>query len=415
MSSILTNNSAMVALQTLKSVNSNLSEAQSQISTGMRISTAQDNAAIWAISQVMRSDVTGFQAISESLSLGSSTVAVARSASEQISDLLDEVKGRVVAAQEQNVDRAKIQTDIGELRNQINSIVNAAQFNGLNFLKGGGSVSILSSLDRSADGTVTASSISIAKSDLQVAQEAFGSTAVGSAGDLVTEDTTGGLITELGGADDAGVVTFTSGGATEGASYRVSITGVAGNDFGTTQVDYEYVARDGDTEADVAQAIYGQIDADLTARGVTGVSAAVDTSAGTITITNNDTTAANDLTLGIAENLGGTAGGGLAALGVIDVTTDQGATDALSSVETLIQTAIDAAAAFGSAQSRVDIQSDFVSNLMDSLKSGIGGLVDADMEAASARLQALQVQQQLGIQALSIANSQPQNILSLFR
>ena len=75
MGSILTNNSAMVALQTLNGINRNLNEVQSQISTGLKVGTAKDNAAIFAISQVMRSDVKGFEAISESLSLGSSTIA----------------------------------------------------------------------------------------------------------------------------------------------------------------------------------------------------------------------------------------------------------------------------------------------------------------------------------------------------
>jgi flagellin len=107
--------------------------------------------------------------------------------------------------------------------------------------------------------------------------------------------------------------------------------------------------------------------------------------------------------------------GGLGALSAINVSTDVGATAALGTIETLIDTAISAAASFGSVQGRIDIQSEYVSSLTDSLKSGIGSLVDADMEETSARLQALQVQQQLGIQALSIANQAPQNILSLFR
>ena len=102
-------------------------------------------------------------------------------------------------------------------------------------------------------------------------------------------------------------------------------------------------------------------------------------------------------------------------LGGIDVTTESGADAALGNIETLIQTSIDASAEFGSDQGRIDTQTNFVSQLMDSLKSGIGSLVDADMEEASARLQALQVQQQLGIQSLSIANQAPQTILSLFR
>ena len=86
-----------------------------------------------------------------------------------------------------------------------------------------------------------------------------------------------------------------------------------------------------------------------------------------------------------------------------------------ATIEGLIQTSIDSASAFGSVQGRIETQIDFVSSLTDSLRAGIGTLVDADMEEASARLQALQVQQQLGVQALSIANQAPQSLLSLFR
>ena len=117
----------------------------------------------------------------------------------------------------------------------------------------------------------------------------------------------------------------------------------------------------------------------------------------------------------LAGNAGGTASGGLFGLDSIDVTTDTGATSALDNIETMINVAIDAAADFGSSAGRVETQNEFIGKLTDSLKAGIGSLVDADMEAASARLQALQVQQQLGTQALSIANQAPQNILSLFR
>jgi flagellin len=98
-----------------------------------------------------------------------------------------------------------------------------------------------------------------------------------------------------------------------------------------------------------------------------------------------------------------------------EVVTKRALNDALTSIESMIQTAVSGAAEFGSVQKRIEIQSDFVSELSNSLKSGIGSMIDADMEEASARLQALQVQQQLGIQALSIANQQPQSLLSLFR
>ena len=107
--------------------------------------------------------------------------------------------------------------------------------------------------------------------------------------------------------------------------------------------------------------------------------------------------------------------GGLAAMSAIDVSTAGGAAAALGNIETLIQTSIDAAASFGSSQNRITTQKDFISKLSDSLTIGIGTLVDADLEEASARLQALQVQQQLGTQALSIANQAPQSVLALFR
>ncbi|MEP5153562.1 flagellin, partial [Planktotalea sp.] len=97
------------------------------------------------------------------------------------------------------------------------------------------------------------------------------------------------------------------------------------------------------------------------------------------------------------------------------VSTAEGSEAALAAIEGLIQTSIDSAAALGSAGSRIETQSNFVSALTDNLKSGIGALVDADMEATSAKLQALQTQQQLGVQSLSIANQAPQTILSLFR
>ncbi|CTQ49109.1 Flagellin [Jannaschia donghaensis] len=107
--------------------------------------------------------------------------------------------------------------------------------------------------------------------------------------------------------------------------------------------------------------------------------------------------------------------GGLGALSSIDVSDAASAEASLATVEALIGTAIDAAASFGSAQGRIETQSEFIGKLTDSLTSGIGAMVDANMEETSARLQALQVQQQLATQSLSIANQAPQSILSLFR
>lgn len=99
----------------------------------------------------------------------------------------------------------------------------------------------------------------------------------------------------------------------------------------------------------------------------------------------------------------------------ISTATDAELEDYISAVDAAFAEMTTAATDLGSAKKRIDIQKDFVSNLMDALDRGVSTLVDADMTAESTKLNALQVQQQLGVQALSMANSQNQNILSLFR
>ncbi|MEM9796269.1 MAG: flagellin [Pseudomonadota bacterium] len=413
MSSILTNNSAMVALQTLRSINKNLGMTQSEISTGKSIGSAKDNSAVWAISKQMESDVAGFKRIQESLSLGESTIAVARSAAETVTDLLTDIKGKIVAAQEENVDRDKIQTDIDALTNQIESVVGAAQFNGLNLVDGASTddVDILSSLDRSGGG-VTASQITVERQNLSVAGAAtnqiFGGTANADQSIIASGANSGTAVTVAA----AGTNTTTIASVGDGFSYRIELDDTGGdNSLGTRT--FEYVASDADTTADVAKNLYDQVKNFLDATGSTDYS--VSRTGDEITFSNGS---GGDLDVTATAATAGTAatgGAGLGALATLDVTSDAGATAALTSIETLIGTAIDAAAAFGSAQGRIETQSDFVSNLTDSLRTGIGALVDADMEEASARLQALQVQQQLATQSLSIANQAPQSILALFR
>jgi flagellin len=89
--------------------------------------------------------------------------------------------------------------------------------------------------------------------------------------------------------------------------------------------------------------------------------------------------------------------------------------DKLTAANAFLTTVTGAATDLGIAEKQIETQQDFLSNLTDRLDSGVGSMVDADMEEEAARLQSLQVQQQLSTQSLSIANQAPQNILSLFR
>jgi flagellin len=432
MSSILTNNGAMVALQTLKSINSRLADTQQEISTGKSVATAKDNAAVWAISKVMEADVKGFKGISDSLNLGQSTVSVARQAAETVSDLLTDIKGKVVAAQEENVDRDKIQADISELRDQISAVVGAAQFNGLNLLSnvsmilGSGEINILSSLDRSGTG-VTASDITVAKQDLGTGASQIGTslTALTAANNSITGNGDAAAYALTGAATPpTGTTTFGTA-ATDtvaaGTGFSIAITATGGNaPANTTSLnDIKYVARDGDTMeqvvAGLAAAFNTYVSDDMGAANVGSIAAVVN--GNTIEFT-GATGTGNNFSITVnqyAADASTTIGGQLESLSNLDVTTQSGADSALIEIEGLINIAIDAAAAFGSAQGRIETQLDFVSGLTDALTSGIGTLVDADMEEASARLQAVQVQQQLAIQALSIANQAPQSLLSLFQ
>jgi flagellin len=415
MTSILTNTSSMVALKTLQSVNAGLQQTQDEIATGKKVSSARGNAATWAISRIMETDVSGFKTISDGLNLATSTIAVARTATESVGSLLEEMKTKIVASQGENVDRTKIQADISQLRDQIVTVVNSAQFNGLNLVNGSsaGDISVLASLDRSASGSVTSNNITVQRQDLSLGSTAtpatFGTNAVTDTSIIDNGGTNAGTAASV--ANNASqAITIASVG--DGYSYRITLDDTAGeNKLGARS--FEYVANADDSMNSVAAALANQVSSFLSVTGTTGYSITRDGEELTIA---NTSGGALSITAETADDgTAGTTTGGLGGLASIDVSTGAGAASALVAIEGLIQTATDAGAAFGQAEKRLSIQNDFISSLTDSMRAGIGSLVDANMEEASARLQALQVQQQLAVQALSIANQSPQNVLSLFR
>ncbi len=435
MSSILTNNGAMVALQTLQSINKNLGQTQTEISTGKSIANAKDNSAIWAISKVMESDVQGFKAVSDSLNLGQSTVSVARAAAEKVTEDLIQMKDKIVAAQGSNVDRGKLNDEVQAFVESIRSTVGAAQFNGLNLVDGkiDGS-SVIGSLNRAADGSVSTSTIDIAAQNLSDAEgldiapttdPVTAQAPVGTPGDPGVPNTTYALAAANGAANDFDEIELDfgdqflqAGGAAAGAVALgkdtagvdpTLATGFLAGDVVTLTIgntEGSYTIREGDT----ADAMNAGLKRALEDGGLDSNNFSITLGAGTLTVAN----LTNQGNIGV-EYSSTRGNGGLADLTGLDVSTEAGAASAIASIEKMIDTSISAAASFGSDQKRIDSQADFLSKLTDAFKSGIGSLVDANMEEASARLQALQVQQQLATQSLSIANQAPQSILSLFR
>lgn len=427
MSSINTNASAMTALQSLKMTNKQLETTQNAISTGYRVASAADNAAYWSIATTMRSDNKAMSTVQDALGLGDGLVDVAYTAMNSTKDLLDEIKTKLVAAKQPGVDKAKVQAEIEQLQGNLEGIASAASFSGANWLSVDSSDAdyeatqkIVSSFSRNSDGTISIGTIGIALSGTALFDASSDASGLLEAGqeldevgglDSLTEtaavDGTSGEVQTLGAfsamtLDDDDAITFSiavdGGDATEVTINKATVDAALSSTDGA-------IADAADFASVVTQA--------LSDAGVTGVT--VGSSGGAVTITSDDTAAAtSDVAI---TGLSSTDNG--QTFGVLDIDISS-ASDAemdtyIAGVEAMAQAVTTAASDLGAVKSRISIQTDFVSSLMDAIDRGVGQLVDADMNEESTKLQALQVQQQLGIQALSIANSNSQNILSLFR
>lgn len=274
MSSVNTNVGAMIALQNLNATQNQLQTTQNRISTGLKVGSAKDDGATFAIAQSQRATVSSLNAVKDSLSRASSVIDVASSAGTSISDMLTQLKEKALAASDTSLDttsRAALKNDFESIRDQITKTLTNSSFNGINLLDG--SKTSISAL-ANADGTST---LTIAGQNMSL----------------------GGSI----------------------------------------------------------------------------------------------------VTLGTASSF----------------STASSASALLTTIDTSINNVSAALAKLGTSSKAVTNHADFVGKLQDSITAGIGNLVDADLAKESANLQALQTKQQLGIQALSIANQSSSTVLSLFR
>jgi flagellin len=273
--SVHTNKSALTALQNLNNTNDQLSDVQNRVNTGLKIANAKDNAAVWAIAQGQRADIGALGAVKMSLERAQSIAEVSMAAGETVSDLLVQLKQKVVAALDTSLDtasRTALDSDFKSILRQITQVVGNADFDGANLLDGsvGANIQFLANADATNKITLSTQNMAL-------------------------------------------------GGALITVGANASITSVA-----------------------LASVILPQLDASI----------------------------------GLVNQ----------ALGNL-----------------------------GSQGKQIEGHLGFVGKLTDVLETGVGNLVDADLAKESARLQALQVQQQLGAQALSIANQAPQIVLQLFR
>ncbi|MEW9616633.1 flagellin [Shinella sp. S4-D37] len=389
MTSILTNIAAMAALQTLRSIDGSLEETQARVSSGLRVGGAADNAAYWSIATTMRSDNMALSAVQDALGLGAAKVDTAYAGMESAIEVVKEIKAKLVAATEDGVDKSKIQEEIAQLQDQLASISEAASFSGENWLQtdlSGGTVtkSVVGSFVRDEAGNVSVKKVDYDLSTSTVLFDTVGDDGILDYQTSIEDDSitlninTGGIITPVtveaytieDVIADTGSV-FTGNSATGGSLSYVKVS----DDVWVAAVDQSGVATQ-EVAFDDGTTMW-----------------AVDTSATPGTVT---TASVSDLTITSAT----TAGQLDQLIQMVD--------DALSAMTS-------AAADLGSIGMRIDLQEEFVNALTDSIDSGIGRLVDADMNEESTRLKALQTQQQLAVQSLSIANSASESILTLFR
>lgn len=394
--SVVTNNNALAALQALNNTQRSMTMTQNRITTGMKVAGAADNASTFTIAQGMRGDISGLKAASQSIALGKSTVEVALNAAQQISNKLNELKGKVTEGQAQNVDLAKIQQDMNSIVQSISDIGNAAQFNGVNLLNNSFSsgLKVLTGLNRTSPTTETISSSTVAAQNLTTATLGVASLSV--TGNTNVKFTEGSTFAVATGNTISITTTNALGNAinhtfefTTGAALTTATTTTADGAAGTVAHAVVIAGTDTGQQA-LAKAFDVMRDAGFTINSNEDGSFDVQ-SAGVITARATTVT-------GLTPGAIGTA-----------------ASAAFTAVEGAISTVNAAVAALGTASNSLDASATFVSSLTDSLTTGVGQLVDADMAEESANLQALQTRQQLGIQALSIANSQPGSILALFR
>jgi len=403
MLSVNTNYSAMVALQNLNFTNSELEGVQNKISTGLKISSARENGAIYAIAEGQRSRVSSVAAVKDGIDRANSTIDVALAAGKSIGEILQKLKSKAVAAQADDLtpdQREMYQADFASMRLQIDTIANSAQFNGANLAVGNFDLNVLIS-DLGGSVAATTDGVQSVALTTPLSGSALVIDAGAAAGDLADGD----LITfDL--TDSVNLGTFSiSVELTTGMTIDDYVEAVNSASGGKVSASYDDVAGQftyliNDTNFDDLAVSTDGVDASNIGAGV---ATATVSSAGSNTMVVNGA----DLTLASAM---------FSTFATIDISTSSAAaTTAANALEQAITDLNVTLASLGSQATALDAQQDFLAKLSDEIENGIGNLVDADLAKESAKLQSLQIKQQLGAQALSIANQAPQVILSLFR
>jgi flagellin len=381
MSSLLTNASALTALQSLSMTQQNLATTQGQISTGLKVATAADNASYWSIAESLKSDTGVIGAVNDSIGQSQSILSTATGALQNIITTINSIKTVLTEAANPTPgsDFATLNNTLASLGQQLTTAVAGASFNGLNLLDGSqtAAFSFVAGYNQSSAGVASFNNVTFTAQAL-TGQSTVATTTVGP---TVTDATEVGQIiglTPTGGTLGPGATIVTS----TASSVTITSEDLAGNTTATT---------------------YNALD-------VTGAATTLAATGATATVA---------LGVSIVTTPAGGSTTGLLSQGTTDLTNILTSATTVAQQLTDVNAALAAVTAYaskiGSTANILKNAMNFNSALTDNYTTGIGSLVDADMNEASTRLQALQTQQQLGVQSLSIANQSSQLILKLFQ
>jgi flagellin len=441
--SILTNASALSALQSLNMTEQNLSITQNQVSSGLAVANASQNAAYWSIGQQLNSDSGIVTATNSALSQSQALFDTATSAINSVLTTINSIQTALTEAANPTAGGPTISTlntQLTSLSAQLTDAIAGASFNGTNILDGsissGSAMSFVSGFDASATGG-TVQTIGFTTQSLTGAKGANTSATV--VGPNVTDSPTATSLQKMFNAFATQTATAASYGqdfiATTADSLTVNSVDVNGVSTATTYTGYDTNGNPAtaftDTTAAIIAATATPAIAAVTAVtasagppavaavvGVTGQTAVAAVPSNAFLGVSVTTTQPNTATAGILTSGGfnmtllgtGTNAAGATLTGVTSIN----ASAMLTAAGVAFAAVTSYAANIGATQDRMTAAATLNSALTTNYALGVSSLVDADMNVASTRLQALQTQQQLGIQSLSIANQNSQLILKLF-
>ncbi|MGB7976494.1 MAG: flagellin [Roseiarcus sp.] len=392
MSSLLNNPAALSALQSLQMTQQSLATVQNQVSTGLKVASAADNSSYWSIATQLSSDSGVVSASNDALSQGQSLLATASSAINSVITTINSITTALTQATEPGAQISNVNTSLAALGKQLTDAVTAASFNGLNVLNGSvASLNFVAGFNASATGG-TINTISF------TTQALYGLTTGGASTSTTSQSTV---------TDAATMAQLQTQFAANTANTTPVTAGTITATYGTDKV-YEDTANQALTvqsmglNGTATTTTYTALDANgnSIAQGGTPTFAAAASYGVTTTVT---TPGSQNL---LVQN--GTDVTNLSVSGAASAQT------ALNAVNQALAAVTNYAAQIGATQDRMTTAATFNSALMTNYANGVSGMVDANMNTASTQLQALQTQEQLGIQSLSIANQNAQLILKLF-